>query len=174
MTAQEIIDALQLEPLPIEGGHYRVTWRSDDVIPAGVLGGVRARFSRDKVAGGAIYYLLTNAPDSFSALHRLPTDEIYHFYLGDPVEQWRLHDDGRAERIVLGQALNAGQRVQAVAPRGVWQGSRLCAGGHVALLGTTMAPGFDPQDYEHGDRDTLLAAFPYAHDAIVALTRTTD
>jgi hypothetical protein len=61
--------------------------------------------------------------------------------------------------------------VQHVVPRGVWQGSRLCPGGRVALLGTTMAPGFDVRDYEHGVREALLAQFPGAAEAIVALTR---
>ncbi len=151
MTARDIIDALHLVPLPIEGGYYRETWRSD--------------------AGSAIYYLLTDEPDSFSALHRLPTDEVYHFYLGDPVEQWRLHPHGQVERVVLGSSIRAGQHVQSVAPAGVWQGSRLCAGGRVALLGTTMAPGFDARGYEHGDRTALLDAFPQAADVIHALTR---
>ena len=76
---------------------------------------------------------------------------MFHFYLGDPVEQWRLHPDGRVERVVLGGDMLGGQVVQSVAPRGAWQGSRLCPGGRFALLGTTMAPGFDPRDYEHGD-----------------------
>ena len=89
MTAHDIINALQLEPLAIEGGYYRETWRS--------------------TAGSAIYYLLTDAADSFSALHRLPTDEVYHFYLGDPVEQWRLHPRGQVERVVLGSAILDGQ-----------------------------------------------------------------
>ena len=171
MTADDIISALGLVPLPVEGGYYRETWRSADVIPGGTLHPGAPRFARDKIAGSAIYYLLTDGPDSFSALHRLATDEVYHFYLGDPVEQWRIDAAGRVEHMVLGQALDAGQQVQSVVPRGVWQGSRLRAGGRVALLGTTMAPGFDLDDYEHGDRDALIAAFPHARDVILALTR---
>lgn len=171
VEAQQIIHLLDLQPLPIEGGYYRETWRSSDVVPATAAGDGWARFDRDKIAGSAIYYLLTDAPDSFSALHRLPTDEVYHFYLGDPVEQWHLHPDGRVRRLVLGHAIADGEHVQAVAPAGAWQGSRLCPGGRYALLGTTMAPGFDPRDYEHGDRGVLLASFPTARDIILALTR---
>lgn len=170
MDAQQIIDALGLVPLPIEGGFYRETWRSPGVIPGGTLRGPAA-FARDKVAGSAIYYLLTDGPDVFSALHRLPTDEVYHFYLGDPVDHWRLHANGRIEHVVLGPDLASGQCVQSVAPRGAWQGSRVRPGGRVALLGTTMAPAFDIDDYEHGDRHALLAAFPGARDVVLALTR---
>jgi predicted cupin superfamily sugar epimerase len=163
-----LIEMLGLEPLPIEGGWFRQTWVGDAQVPAVAL---PARYGRPKPAGTAIYYLLTGEPDSFSALHRLPTDEIYHFYLGDPVEQLLLHPDGRVERVVLGPDLAAGQRVQHVAPRDTWQGSRLVAGGRVALLGTTMAPGFDPLDFEPGTRDALTAAFPSAAEMITALTR---
>lgn len=151
LTAARLIELLGLEPLPVEGGHYRETWRSP--------------------AGSAIYYLLTDEPDSFSALHRLPTDEVYHFYLGDPVEMLMLQEGGRMENVTLGPDVAAGQRVQHVVPRGVWQGSRLRAGGRFALLGTTMAPGFVPQDYECGVRDALVAAYPSAAEAIRRLTR---
>jgi hypothetical protein len=151
LTTARLIELLRLAPLPIEGGHFRQTWRSP--------------------AGSAIYYLLSDDPDSFSALHRLPTDEIYHFYLGDPVEMLMLHEDGRVERVTLGPDLLAGARVQHVVPHGVWQGSRLRAGGRFALLGTTMAPGFEQQTYEGGLRDALIAAYPAAADAIHSLTR---
>lgn len=165
MTAAQLIEILQLEPLPIEGGHFRQTWRAEDVLRAG------ARFARDKLAGTAIYYLLTDEPDSFSALHRLPTDEIYHFYLGDPVELLMLGEAGVIDSVVLGPDLIAGQRVQHVVPRGVWQGSRLRDGGRFALLGTTMAPGYDPQDYEAGARADLVARYPEAAAEIARLTR---
>jgi predicted cupin superfamily sugar epimerase len=168
LTAQRIIDLLHLEPLPVEGGLFRQTWVSEETIPAAALA---PRYARAKPAGTAIYYLLTDAPDSFSAMHRLPTDEVYHFYLGDPVEQVLLHPDGRVERVVLGHDLGADQRVQHVAPRAVWQGSRLVAGGRLALLGATMAPGFDPSDYEHGGRERLLAEYPEAAGLVMALTR---
>ncbi len=165
LTAARLIEMLRLEPLPIEGGFFRQTWRSQDV-----LGAAGSRFGRDKPAGTAIYYLLTDEPDSFSALHRLPTDEIYHFYLGDPVELLML-GAGDVETVALGPDLLAGQRVQHVVPQGVWQGSRLRDGGRFALLGTTMAPGYDPQDYEAGTRADLVARYPEAAAAITRLTR---
>ncbi len=167
-TAKTLIDLLDLQPLPGEGGFYRQTWVASDELAAAAL---PARYGRAKPAGTAIYYLVTDAPDGFSAMHRLPTDEIFHFYLGDPVEQLLLHQDGRTERVVLGQDLRAGQRVQHTAPAGCWQGTRLLPGGRVALLGTTMAPGFDAQDFEPGTRADLSTAFPDAAELIAALTR---
>lgn len=168
MTANDLIALLDLEPLPVEGGCFRQTWHSRDIVPAGALD---PRYGRPKAAGTAIYYLLTDEQDSFSALHRLPTDEVFHFYLGDPVEQLLLHPGGRHEIVTLGPDLRAGQRVQSVVPRGVWQGARLAAGGRFALLGTTMAPGFDPLDYEGGIRAPLAAEYPAAAAIIEALTR---
>lgn len=159
MTARELIELLGLEPMPVEGGHFRQTYVARDRLPSG------------KPVSTAIYYLLTDEPDGFSALHRLPTDELYHFYLGDPVEMLHLYADGRGERLVLGPDLAAGQRVQHVAPRGVWQGSRLVPGGRFALLGATMAPGFSESDFESGDREALLKSHPAQADLIRALTR---
>jgi hypothetical protein len=169
-TARDLIDLLGLVPLPGEGGHFRQTWAADSSLAPGVPGGP---YRAARPVGTAIYYLLSDDPDSFSALHRLPTDEVYHFYLGDPVDQLLLHPDRRVERVVLGPDLLAGQRVQHVAPRGTWQGSRLRPGGRVALLGTTMAPGFDPSDYEAGVRATLLREYPAAAADIATLTRET-
>ena len=158
LTARFLIERLDLEPLPVEGGYFRQTWLGQ-------------RYHHAKAAGTAIYYLLTDEPGCFSALHRLPTDEVYHFYLGDPVQQLLLHPDGRTEIVVLGQDLAAGQRVQHVAPRGTWQGSRLVPGGRVALLGTTMAPGFDPTDYDPGIRADLVAHYQGVASLVHALTR---
>jgi predicted cupin superfamily sugar epimerase len=168
LTAERLIALLRLVPLPVEGGHYRETFVADETIAAGAL---PARYGRPKTLSTAIYYLLTADPDSFSALHRLPTEEVFHFYLGDPVEMLMLHPDGRGERVALGHGLEAGQRVQHVVPRGVWQGTRLLDGGRFALMGTTMAPGFDRQDYENGDRDELIRRYPAEADRIVRLTR---
>jgi predicted cupin superfamily sugar epimerase len=168
LTAEQLIAHLKLEPLPVEGGYFRQTYRSGETLPRRAL---PPRYAADKRLGTAIYYLLTAAPDSFSALHRLPTDEIYHFYLGDPVEMLLLYPEGRGERIVLGPDVLAGQRVQFVAPRGVWQGSRLVPGGRFALLGTTMAPGFDESDYTGGERDELVRHYPEQAELIRQLTR---
>lgn len=166
ITADDLRTALGLKPLPVEGGYFAESYRAPIALPEAVL---PEGYSGSRSLATAIYYLLT--PDTFSAMHRLRSDEVYHFYLGDPVEQLRIFPDGRTETIRLGTRILEGMWPQAAVPGGVWQGSRLVPGGKYALMGTTMAPGFDPADYEHGDRDQLIAAYPESHDLIVALTR---
>jgi len=97
MDAQEIIQRLGLRPHP-EGGFYRETYRCDEHVPAGALA---ARYGKPRSLSTAIYYLLT--PESFSAMHRLRSDEIFHFYAGDPVTMLRLHGGGRSETVILGR-----------------------------------------------------------------------
>ncbi len=165
----QLIRALDLQPLAGEGGLFHEMYRSVESIPAGAL---PERYSQEeKPFGTAILYLLTEAPDSFSTLHRLLTDEIWHFYLGDPLELTLLLPGGQAEHITLGQDVLNGQRVQFTVPRGTWMGARLAAGGQFALLGTTMAPGFTPCDFQLGGRDQLLAEYPAEREQILALTR---
>jgi uncharacterized protein len=162
MTAEELITLLDLKPLPEEGGLYRETYRSDEVIPARSL---PARYGNAKCFCTAIYYLLT--PDNFSAIHRVPSEEIFHFYLGDPVTMLQLSPDGSADTVTLGQDIVAGQQLQVIVPRGVWQGAFLNAGGKFALLGTTVAPGFDFSDYKSAARKPLLEKYP-DHAALIA------
>jgi predicted cupin superfamily sugar epimerase len=168
VTAEELIRHLNLKPLPIEGGYFSETYRAAEEISPGAL---PPRYSSAKPFGSAIYYLLTAEPDCFSAMHRLATDEIYHLYLGDPVELLLLYPDRRSERVVLGPDVLGGQQVQFAVPRDVWQGSRLVPGGNFALLGTTMAPAFDPADFVAGDRAQLLREYPTKADLIHRLTR---
>lgn len=169
MTAKEVIRILGLAPLPVEGGYFLQTWRSADTIQHEAL---LPRYPGPRSCGSAIYYLLTSEPDCFSAMHSLATDEVYHFYLGDPVEMLLLYPDGQSREIVLGSNLRDGQWVQFVVHRDVWQGSRLVSGGRFALLGTTMAPGFDPQDFVLGARTDLQQRYPERKKWIEALTRT--
>jgi predicted cupin superfamily sugar epimerase len=160
MTADEIIRRLQLVPHPAEGGFYRETYRSSAAFEPGAL------FTGRRSVGTAIYFLLT--AETFSAMHRLPGDEVYHFYLGDPVELLELHPDGRSGMTVLGADLTS-MTVQHVVRGGAWQGSRLASGGAWALLGTTMAPGFDFADYEAGTAP-LADRYPVHADRIHELT----
>lgn len=166
LSAQEIIDLLQLEPLTFEGGFYRQTYCADEQIPQQAL---PQRYTHDKAFGTCIYYLLT--PETYSEFHALPTDEIYHFYLGDPVEMIELHEDGECTATILGPDIAAGQKVQHLVPKGTWQASYVLAGGSVALLGCTMAPGFDRDDFQKGNWETLLRKFPKHHQIIMRLTR---
>lgn len=155
MTAAALKEILQLEPHPREGGWFRQTWKAEDMIPQTALPG---RYTAERAAGTAIYYLLE--PETFSEMHRLASDEVFHFYLGDPVEMLQLFPDGTGRRVVLGQDLTQGELIQTVVPQGVWQGSRLVPGGKVALLGCTVSPGFDYADYASGNRAELARGWP--------------
>jgi predicted cupin superfamily sugar epimerase len=165
MTAREVIELLGLQKHPVEGGYFVETYRSGVTLPAEVL----PDNPGPRSLGTAIYYLLT--PDTFSAMHRLPTDEVFHFYMGDPVEMLQLPPDGPGRAVRLGNDLAAGDRPQVVVPGGHWQGASLAEGGSFALLGTTMAPGFDYDDYQTGDRAELTAAHPEFAERITRLTR---
>lgn len=165
MTADELKKLLRLEPHPCEGGWFIQTWRSDETIPKSVL---PERYPDDRAAGTAIYYLLE--PHTFSELHRLASDEIFHFYLGDPVEMLQLWPDGNHRSVILGPDIGAGMHVQLQVPKYVWQGSRLLPGGSFALLGCTVSPGFDYADYESGKRELLTEQYPQAADGIRVLT----
>lgn len=161
LSAQALIDALHLQPHPKEGGYFRETYRSAETFTPG------ARYAGLRSHSTAIYYLLT--PTTFSALHRLHSDEIFHFYLGGKVRMLQLWPDGRTVTHVLGSNLEEGEVVQLMVPRGVWQGSYL-ESGDFALLGCTVAPGFDFADYQHGDREQLRAAYPREAALIERLT----
>ncbi len=155
MSAEELIDLLELSPLPGEGGFFRETYRSLHQIPQAALPSV---YTSSKAQSTAIYYLLT--PDSFSWLHRLPGDEIFHFYLGDPIEMLQLFGNGFGKIVTIGSDIAQGMSPQVIVPAGTWQGSRLKEGGKFALLGTTMSPGFDFEDFVAADKAQLLAMYP--------------
>jgi|AGTN01.2.fsa_nt_gi Uncharacterized conserved protein len=122
-----------------------------------------------RVWSTAMYYLLTS--DSFSAMHRLKADEVYHFYLGDAIEMLNLNPDGSEQVIRLGSDIIGGALVQHTVAAGVWQGSKLVDGGKFALLGTTVSPGFEFSDFEEGTKDDLCAKYPGSAKLIGRLTR---
>ncbi|HEX4038367.1 MAG TPA: cupin domain-containing protein [Acidobacteriaceae bacterium] len=169
MTAAELKKALRLEPHPREGGWFRQTWKAEEAIPGGAL---PARYvagrEPGRSAGTAIYYLLE--PESFSEMHRLTSDEVFHFYLGDAVEMLQLFADATGRRVALGPDVARGQLVQTVVPQGVWQGSRLIEGGKFALLGCTVSPGFEYADYASGQREELVRGWPEWAEMIIRLT----
>jgi hypothetical protein len=160
MTPDEIKALLKLEPHPVEGGFFRRTYTSAGTVD--LPRGVRAQ-------GTAIYYLLE--PGTFSEMHVLDSDEIFHFYLGDPVEMLQLHPDGRSALFTLGQDFTAGQHVQLVVPAGVWQGTRLIGDGKLALFGCTVTPGFDFADYRNASYAELASKWPEQAARIRQLTR---
>jgi uncharacterized protein len=163
LTPEQVRKLMNLQPHPIEGGYFVETYKSSGKLSAGSL---PPSYEGERPLATAIFYMLT--PDTFSTLHRLPGDEMFHFYLGDPVEMLQLKPDGTGEPILLGQNIEAGMRLQHNVPGGVWQGCRLCPGGKFALMGTTMSPGFDYRDYETGQRMELSAQYP-KYSALIAL-----
>lgn len=169
VTAEELKVLLNLKPHPREGGWYVRTYEAHEVIPQSALA---ARYSGPRLTGTAIYYLLE--PDSFSEMHRLHSDEVFHFYLGDAVEMLQMGQDdsaGWARRVLIGNDLAAGQSLQLVVPRGVWQGSRLVPGGKFALLGCTVSPGFDFADYEAGKLAELAGHAGKYEELLRSLTK---
>jgi hypothetical protein len=165
MTADDIKRMLHLVPHP-EGGSYIQTYKADERFSAEVLGN---HYEGGRASSTAIYYLLE--PGTFSEMHRLRSDEIFHFYLGDPVEMLQLWPDRSSRIVQLGPNLAAGQTPQLVVQKSVWQGSRLSAGGRYALLGCTVAPGFEFAAYESGCQETLVSQYPDQQELITALTR---
>jgi uncharacterized protein len=160
VTADEIKKLLNLDPHPVEGGYFRRTFTSAANIDL-------PRGSRPQ--GTAIYYLLEAG--LFSEMHLLDSDEMFHFYLGDPVEMLQLYPDGRSALFTLGSDLMAGQHVQILVPAGVWQGTRLIGNGRLALFGCTVVPGFSFDDYHNASFAELAAKWPEQRNRIRDLTR---
>jgi predicted cupin superfamily sugar epimerase len=156
-TAEEIIDFFDMKPLAGEGGYFVETYRSGE-----------------KTSGGrnlatAILYLIT--PEACSKLHRLSSDEVWHFYLGDAVTMLELYADGSSEVFTLGRDIANGQQLQVAVPAKNWQGCFLNEGGKFALMGCTVAPGFEFEDFEPGEREKLLEKYPDQQELIVKLTQ---
>jgi len=160
--AEEIIFRLGLQPHPLEGGFFRETHRSAESCGESLPGHTRSLAT-------AIYFLLV--PETFSELHCLESDEIYHFYCGDPVELVRLQSGGVHDVVTLGPDPLAGHTPQCLVRHGVWQGARMAPGGRYALMGTTMCPGFDAREYRRGKRELLLREWPEMAKWIRRLTR---
>ncbi len=163
-TVEQLVNQFQLEPHP-EGGFFRETYRASEKIPHGSL---PKRFKGDRSYSTAVYFLISK--DKFSSLHRIQSDEAWHFYLGGPMTIVHISPEGKVEKIVLGQDVLNGQRIQYVVPAGYWFGAYLNPGSEYSLVGCTVAPGFDFADFELYTRADLLKRFPQAKDVITQLT----
>ena len=160
--AEYWIRALALEPHP-EGGYFRETYRSAErILPAALP----ARYTGERSVSTAIHYLLR--PGDRSRLHRLRADEVWHLYDGGPLTLHLFHPDGRYGPLVLGRDRIRGESLQQVVPHGTWFGAEASA--EYALVGCTVAPGFDYEDFELGDRESLLEQYPQHRELVLRLT----
>ena len=160
MTREEVIARLNLVPLEIEGGFFRENYKSAANVQS--ILGMRSECT-------AIYYMVTE--ESFSALHIVDQDEIFHFYSGDEVEMFQILPDGTPKTIIIGKIEN-GLEPQVIVPRGVWQGTKLKipGKGKWALLGCTVAPGFEYENFTLKSRAELTALFPHLVQEIASYT----
>jgi hypothetical protein len=154
LTANEIVELLNLEP-NATCGFVRVTFIAKQTLAAGAL---PPPFERSGPLGSALYFLVT--PDAPVRLHRIRNDQLYHYYLGDPLELFLLHADGRAERVVVGPDLRGGQHVQLLIPGNTFHTARLLGRGRWFLRASTEWPGVVPADVEIGDLEQLAKKYP--------------
>ena len=164
-TAADWIASLRLQPHP-EGGFYRETYRAQEIIASAHL---PRRFGGARACSTAIYFLLPG--DQVSVFHRIKSDEIWHFYAGSALTLTLIHPDGRLEARQLGADPEHGESFQVLVPAGCWYGAAVDDPTGYALVGGTVAPGFDFADFELADRQMLLASFPQHRHAILRLTR---
>jgi predicted cupin superfamily sugar epimerase len=161
------IERLDLRPHP-EGGYFRETYRAAETIESAAL---PKRFDGARAFATAIYFLITR--DAFSAFHRIRSDELWHFYAGNAVTLAILDAGGRGQLATesLGRDPARGELPQVVIPAGAWFAAEVAAPGAFALVGCTVAPGFDFADFELGTRARLLASYPQHRGVIERLTR---
>ena len=167
-SAQYVKDWLKLEPNPQEGGSLASVYNSTIKVPDMALRGFPPTKTGRSICG-SIYYFLESP--GCSVMHRVTGDMLYHFYGGDAVQMLLLPPKGSAEVAIFGNNLALRQHPMKLIPGGTWLGSRLMTGGTWALMGVSMAPGFDPVDYAIGDRQQLIRQYPEQADLIRALTR---
>lgn len=165
LSINEIVTHYQMLPHP-EGGYFKETYRSAERIPQH---GLPSRFEGDRYFGTAIYFLLDQG--NFSAFHRIKSDETWHFYAGQALEIFVLHDNGELQIISLGNQIQAGETFQATVPAGAWFASRPAANTSFSLVGCTVAPGFDFEDFELAKAEELVELFPQHASLIRELCR---
>jgi uncharacterized protein len=164
-TAAYWIEKLRLERHP-EGGYFRQTYKADLILSKESLPG---QFNGARAASTAIYFLLKG--ENFSAFHRLRSDEIWHFYTGAPLVVHVIAEDGKYSEILLGGNFEAGEKFQAVVEAGCWFASEVRDRKSWALVGCTVSPGFEFEDFEMGNIRELVQEYPQHREVIERLTR---
>lgn len=158
------IDQLQMEAHP-EGGYFKEIYRAPDIISSDCLAD---KYNTDRNYSTSIYFLLKG--DQVSKFHRLTSDEIWHFYTGSSLTIHLLEADGKYEQLLVGQDFEKGYRFQQVVPADTWFGATVDDPDSFTLVGCTVAPGFDFQDFELADQADLLSQYPKYSDIIKKLT----
>jgi hypothetical protein len=161
----KLVQELNLLPHP-EGGFFKETYRSKGIITKNNLS---PAFSGERNYCTSIYFLLTS--ENFSAFHRIQQDEIWHFYEGSPLHVHVIDKKGKYTKYDLGLDLEKGQAPQLVVPAGCWFGSSVKDLESFSFVGCTVAPGFDFNDFELAERNSLLNEYPEHQDIITQLTR---
>jgi uncharacterized protein len=165
LTVANVVARLELERHP-EGGWFRESYRSAEAIAAAAL---PARYGAERSCSTAIYFLLERG--DISALHRIKSDELWHFYSGTQLTVQVITPLGEHQELRLGDGLASEASFQVVVPAGCWFGAEVSGAGDYALVGCTVAPGFDFADFEMAQREELLRQFPEHADVIRRLTR---
>jgi uncharacterized protein len=165
LTAHYWIEKLQLQKHP-EGGYFKESYRASETIP---VNGLPNRFKGERCYCTGIYFLLTEK--EFSAFHRIQADEMWHFYKGTPLEIYIIQPEGTLKTIRLGSNAEKGEQFQAVIPAGHWFASKVLDEDGYSLVGCTVSPGFDFEDFELAKRAELAVEYPQYSHLITELTR---
>lgn len=163
--AQKLIETLGLQAHP-EGGYFKETYRSLEIIPQPVLG---QAFEGDRNVCTGIYFLLTS--DTFSAFHRINQDEMWHFYKGSTLLLHTVSSDGKYKCTEIGIDVENGEVPQAVVKAGTWFGATVKNPDSYCFVGCTVSPGFDFRDFELAEKTALTHLFPQHKEIIARLTR---
>lgn len=161
----ELIKKLGLQPHP-EGGYFKETYRSSDEIMEASLSSV---YSGRRSYSTCIYFLLPS--DTFSAFHKIHQDEIWHFYLGSPIQLQVISERGKHREFTIGTDLTKGEAPQLIVPGNHWFAASVLEPNSFALVGCTVAPGFDFADFTLARRGELITKFPKHRKLITRLTR---
>lgn len=161
--AKYYIDKLKLLPHP-EGGYYMEIYRSGEFID---IRGLPKRYKNKRVFSTSIYFLLEG--QQVSKFHRLKSDEVWHFYDGDPVKIYILDNNKNLDEVILGKDLSKGNRFQFTIKKNSWFGAELIEKNSFALVGCSVSPGFDFDDFELADRNSLLKIYPQFENIIKRL-----
>jgi len=148
------IERLKLIPHP-EGGYYREVYRSEEMIKNNALPGY---YNGDRFFSTSIYFLLKGKQKS--NLHKLKSDEIWHFYNGSPLKLYIINKKGELSGIKLGRNAGKGEMFQYIIEKGQWFCAEVIDKKSYSLIGCTVSPGFDFSDFELGKRKKLIKIFP--------------